>query len=363
MKITEVVCTPFSIPFKTPMLFAGGLLTHTRQVLVEVRTDQGLTGVGEAMARPYVYGESQKGIVAAIETWFAPAMVGLDPFAVEEVWRRFAGVAFNHTAKAALDVALHDIIGQAAGLSVRQLLGGCADKLQVSYVTGVAEPLAVAEEALRFNASHGITSFKLKAGLDLAQDIATLRAVREALPDGHISLDPNERYGAPEALRLLAAARDLGAAWVEEPVAGADRHGRRRVADAGLLPILGDDTCRTPVEAAREVTEGLVSLVSIKVARTGFTLSKQIHGLCAAQAAGLVMGAQGGSGIDAAAAFSFGAAHALTSRLPGELSFGLELDGDIVEEAPAIQDGVQTYPDRAGLGVTLDRRALARMRD
>ncbi len=365
MKITKVVCTPFSIPFKTTMLAAvpGGDLTKTRQVLVEVHTDEGLIGCGEAMSRPYLYGETQRSIVAAIEDWFAPAIIGLDPFAIEEAWSRFGVAVYNHTAKAALDMALYDIMGQATGRSVRQLLGGYTEAVKTSYVTGIAAPQAVAEEALQAYANHGINAFKLKAGLNAQQDIAIVKAVREALPDSLLYIDPNERYGGAEAIRICSAARDLGVAWVEEPVSKDDRHGRRLFAQSGVLPVLGDDSCRTPVEAAREITEGMVQMVSIKVARTGFTLSQQIHGLCMAQGAGMVMGAQGESGVGRAVAWHFAAAHRLTCRHPGELSFGLELDGDIVEDAPTIKGGVQTHSDGPGLGVTVDRKALDLLRD
>ncbi len=115
MKITKVVCTPYAIAMKQAITFAGGTISKLEHVLVEIHTDEGIVGLGEALSRPGIYGESQRGIVAAIEEWFAPAIVGLDPFAIERVWDQLNRVVNNHSAKAAIDIALYDILGKASG--------------------------------------------------------------------------------------------------------------------------------------------------------------------------------------------------------------------------------------------------------
>ncbi|HYG27046.1 MAG TPA: enolase C-terminal domain-like protein [Caulobacteraceae bacterium] len=360
MKITKVVCTPYQIAITGGIAFGGMVMTDLDHVLVEIHTDEGLVGVGDALARPHVYGESQKGMVAAIEQWFAPALAGKDPFDRESIWNAFNKTKHNYSAKAALDVALFDIIGQACGVSCRRLLGGAADSLAVAFTCGIGAPEAVAEQALAVNAKYGIAAFKLKAGQDPKADIRMLQAVRQALPDSTLWLDPNEGYSGTDAVRVLRAGVELDLAWVEEPVSVNDRRGRRMAAEFGGVPVLGDDSCRTPAEVAREVDEGCVGIVGIKIARTGFTLSEQIHGYCVAKGVRMLIGSQGDTGVGTAASWHFGAGHSLTSALPTELCFFLELDGDIVEEPPQIVGGRLTYPERPGLGVAIDRASLRR---
>jgi L-Ala-D/L-Glu epimerase / N-acetyl-D-glutamate racemase len=362
MKISEIRCTPFSIPLKTPIKFARGTLATTDHVLVEIRTDAGLVGIAEAPSRPFFYGESQKSIVAAIEDWFAPALVGTDPVDIEGAWARFGSVEHNNTAKGALDLALHDVVGQAAGLSLVRLLGGTEAPVRVTYVCGFGKPEAMADEAASINAEQGISAFKLKAGLDPKSDAAMFEALRACLPDALLYIDCNQGLRASEAIRLLSIAADFGVAWAEEPCHVDDRIGRKGVAASRRLPILGDESCRTPAEVAREISDGTIDLVSIKVARTGYRNSRRILGLATANRVRPLVGSQGDSGIGVAAGAHFCAAFGETRAVPAELSFHLNLADDLLVEPLGIKDGYLTLPDRPGLGVSVDPDRLKRLR-
>ena len=155
MKITAIRTTPF--PFRGARdRLAHGAMSETRHVLVEIETDEGLTGVAEAPSRPFFYGESQRSMVAAIEEWFAPALIGTDPMATGALWRRLDKVEHNLTAKGAIDIALHDIMGKELGVSCRKLLGGSANEVRVTYVCGYSSPSEMAAEAVQMNQRHGI---------------------------------------------------------------------------------------------------------------------------------------------------------------------------------------------------------------
>ena len=362
MKITEIRATPFSIPLKSTLKFAHGSMTTTDHVLVEVVTDEGLVGVAEAPSRPFFYGELQKSIVAAIEDWFAPGLVGSHPTDIEGAWSRFAGIQHNNTAKGALDLALHDIVAQASNLSLTRLLGGVPAPVRVTYVCGFAKPEIMADEAASINAEHGISAFKLKAGMDRKSDATMLAAMRKCLPDALLYLDCNQALRAAEAVELLSVAADFGVAWAEEPCHVDDRIGRRHVAGAARVPVLGDESCRTPAEVAREVADGTIDLVSIKVARTGYRDSRRILGLAAANRVRALVGSQGDSGIGVAAGAHFCAAFAETRAQPAELSFHLNLADDLLSEPLQISDGMLEMPDRPGLGISIDRGRLSRLR-
>ena len=131
---------------------------------------------------------------------------------------------------------------------------------------------------------------------------------------------------------------------------------------AGAVPILGDESCRTLDEVALEINSGSASLVSIKVARTGFVRSRDIIGLCLANNVRPMIGSQGDSGIGVIAGAHFCAAHHATSKEPAELSFHLNLADDLLAEPPVIEGGRLKVPDRPGLGVEIDKDRLARLR-
>src|SRR5215216_5364063 len=118
MKITDIEAIPFAIPYLKTLRFASGEVSCAEHVLVRVRTDAGLVGTAEAPPRPYTYGETQTSIKAVIDTLLAPQLVGTDPFERERAHAQLNRTVANPTAKAAIDMALWDLIGQATGTSI-----------------------------------------------------------------------------------------------------------------------------------------------------------------------------------------------------------------------------------------------------
>lgn len=362
MKITGIDCTPFSLPLAKPVTYAGGTLAASEHVLVEVRTDEGLTGVAEAPSRPFYYGESQASICAAVRQWFEPALRGRSPLEIERAWSAFDAVEHNNTAKAALDIALHDLAGQALGQPCHRLLGGWTDEVRVTYICGYGDPQAMAEEALAMRERYGITAFKLKVGIDPVQDVRMLRALRAALPDVHLCVDGNSGLSGPDAIRVLEAGYEVGLAWAEEPVHPSDRPGRALLARHARVPVMGDESCRTPQEVARELAEGFVQIVGVKIARTGFRVTRDILGQCAALRAPVVVASQGDSTLGIAAALQFTAAHRAAAARPAELTFHLNMQADILVEPLEVKGGKLRVSGRPGLGVRVDPEKLSRYR-
>jgi L-alanine-DL-glutamate epimerase-like enolase superfamily enzyme len=363
MKITRIEAIPFAIPMRHVVKFATGQLARIEHVLVRIETDQGLVGCAEAPARPMVYGESTQSIVAAIQNWFGPALEGLDPFAIEQVWARLDRVEHNPTAKGAIDIALYDIIGQAAGVPCWRLLGGWGNRVRLSHILGLGSPEEVAEQALTLRAEHGFTAFKLKAGLDPAGDTAMVRAVRRALGDAFLlHVDVNHGYASHVALRTVPEWEASGIAWVEEPCPGHDQRGRALIARATRLPLMADESCITPSAVAAEIRHGACRFMSVKTARTGFTLSRRILALCGEDGMATVIGSQGDSDFGALASAHFCAAHRQTAIWPGELSFFLDMTEGLLAEPLVIHDGHLVLSDRPGLGITIDEARLARLR-
>ncbi len=362
MKITAIDCTPFNLPLGKPVTYAGGTLAVSQHVLIEVRTDEGLVGIAEAPSRPFYYGESQASICAAIREWFEPALRGRSPFEIERAWSIFDGVEHNNTAKAAIDIALHDLMGQVLGQPCHRLLGGWTDEVRVTYICGYGSPQAMADEALAVQERYGITAFKLKVGIDPAQDVNMLHTLRQALPGAHLCVDGNSGLSGADAVRVLAAGYEIGLAWAEEPVHPQDRPGRTLLARHSRVPVMGDESCRTPDEVAREIADGFVQIVGVKVARTGFRRSRDILAQAAALRAPVVIASQGDSTLGIGAALQFTAAHRAAAARPAELTFHLNIQADILADPLEVKAGRLRVPDRPGLGVRIDPEKLSRYR-
>jgi L-Ala-D/L-Glu epimerase len=363
MKITAIETVPYSIPYRHPLAFATGVLRSADHVLIRVHTEDGLVGVGEAVARPMVYGESQDSIVTAVRDWLEPTLLGADAFAVEEALDRTEWVIANNTARAAVDIALHDLRGKATGLPSWRLLGGSAASIRVTRMLSMGEPAEVADEARAAAEEQGIASFKVKVGTDLRTDIARVAAVRAAVgPDATIYVDANHGWSAEQAVRALHAMADYDLDLAEEPNPAEDRIGRRRLADRLGIPIMADESATVLADAARELTTGAARALSIKTTRTGFTESARIVALARALGARTLLGNQADSMVGTAAALAFGAAHPWVAREPGELDVFSLFTDHLVTEPLRVRHGALQVSGRPGIGVEIDEEKLSHYR-
>src|SRR5436309_8362244 len=182
MNITQIEPIPVSVPLKKGMTAktAHGEHAVSPYVLVKVHTDAGLVGLGEATVSALWSGETQAGTVAAIRDSIAPQLVGTDPRDITAARRAMDFVIkLNPFTKAAVEMALWDLAGKAAGVPVYRLLGGkVRDVIPTKMMIGAFETArarALAEEFL----ARGVRCLKVKVGLDLEGDVARVKAVRD----------------------------------------------------------------------------------------------------------------------------------------------------------------------------------------
>lgn len=363
MKITAIEAIPFTIPLRRPTGFSHASISSAEHVLIRVHTDEGVTGHAEAPARPFTYGESQESIVTAIEKWFAPALVGLDPLSREVARDRMSWLVHNHTARGAVDMAVWDVIGQALGQPVHMLLGGYTNTMAVTHIVFASEPQAIVDEAVEMRARFGFDTFKIKTGKDTADDAAALRGLREALGDGpEIFVDANKGWTCDEVIRLLPLMEEVGVTMLEEPTPAFEPLSRRRVATHSRIPILGDESVTRLGEATREVLDNHAQVISIKVARTGFSESERIVGMCEGLGAGLAMGSQMDGMVGTLCSLAFGAAFRSTSQRAGEFDYFMQLTDDVVTEPLVIEEGELSVPGRPGTGIDIDEDKLRHYR-
>lgn len=364
MKITAVEAIPYAIPYAKPLTFASGEVRAAEHVLVRVHTDDGVVGVADAPPRPFTYGETQTGVIAVIETLFAPAVVGLGLMEHEQILSRLNRTVGNPVAKAALDMAIWDALGKSLGYQVNELLGGYSDRMRVSHMLGFDAPAAMVEEAERMRDTYGIRTFKVKVGRrPYTLDTAVVRALRERFGDQiELYVDGNRGWSASESARAMKEMADLGLTFAEELNPADDVLGRRWLVQQLDVPFIADESVPTAADVTREILGGSATAISIKTSRSGFTQSRRIHHLAEGLGLEVVMGNQIDTQLGSMCTVSFGAAFELTSRRAGELSNFLDMSDDLLTEPLEIRDGELTIRPGAGLGVDIDPDKLARYR-
>ena len=368
MKITRVETIPVEVPLKEGLTTktAGGEHVVSPYVVVRVHTDAGLVGLGEATLSPRWSGETSPGCVAAIDGLIGPAITGQDPIAITALRRTIDGtIRHNPFAKAAVEMALWDIAGKAAGQPVYQLLGGkVKDELPMKMVVGafpVDQAVALAQRFLDW----GATCLKVKVGLAPTTDIARVHAVREAAgPDIPIGIDANQGWDLATARRCLADMGDL--LFAEQPVPTTDPRDLARLRGDTHIPIMADESVFTLQDARRLTELGACDVLSVYPGKhAGIAATREIAHV--ARAAGVVcsMGSNLELGIATAAMLHLAAAEPSLddARYPGDYLGPLYHQADLLKEPLQLGPSVARVPDGPGLGVELDEDQLERYRD
>jgi L-alanine-DL-glutamate epimerase-like enolase superfamily enzyme len=363
MKIARVEAIPYAIDYRKPLQFASGEVRAAEHVLVRVHTDDGVIGTADAPPRPFTYGETQTSVRSIIADHFAPAIIGTGILEREVVHARLDRTVGNPVAKAALDMAIWDAIGQTLGVSVSELLGGFTDRVRVSHMVGFAPAEAMVAEAQRMREAHGITTFKVKVGrLPYRQDVEACRALRTAMPDAEIYVDGNRGWTASESARALGEMADLGLSFAEELCPADDVLGRRWLVERSPIPMYADESVPTAADVTRELLAGAATGIAIKTSRTGFTASQRILGLCTGLGVEVYVGNQIDTQIGSLCAAAFGAAHPQTARRAAELSNFVDMSDDLLAEPLVIEDGEMRVRQGPGLGISIDEDKLAHYR-
>jgi L-alanine-DL-glutamate epimerase-like enolase superfamily enzyme len=249
----------------------GGPPARRGHVLVELHTDEGLVGWGEASPLPYFTGETPETVHLILERHFLPRLVGEDPWEGARIHRALAeGLAANAAARCAVDAALHDLRARAAGLPLYRLLGGpVADTLPRTYpmsIEGAAEAAAAAKAWV----GRGYRTLKIKVGGGVGGDVERVTAVRDAVgADVRIRIDANAGYALREARELARALRPVGLEAFEQPIAAGDLEAWRTLRRAVDVPLMADESLHTPEDALALAREHLADFVVVKLIKTG----------------------------------------------------------------------------------------------
>lgn len=365
MQVIDVEAIPVSLPRSKPLVAAGTVtpLASSEFGIVRVMTDDGLVGLGEVSMNGALNGARQ---CPVINDLLGPAMTGRDPLRIRDAARHLNALADGmEPAKAAIEMALWDIAGKAAGRPLHELLGGrVREALPVRWGIGFGDPGAGAEEA-RAKVDEGFRTIKLKVGRPgTGEDAIMVETVRLAVGDEvEIMVDANSAYRTRgEALRELRVLEEFGLQLIEQPLP------RHRLADLAALrdqlstPLLLDESMRPWRDAFRVAAAEAADVLSVYVCEAG-GIQSALDALAVGDAGGLqgLLGSQCEMGIGTAAMAHVGVV-APSIAYQSDATGHLRYSEDLIVEELEYRGGHLYPPPGPGLGVTLDEERLGRYR-
>ena len=266
MKITEVRLGLISVPLRVPFKTALRSVSSVEDVIVEIHTDTGAVGYGEAPPTGVITGDTTGAIIGAIRDHIAKTIIGRDVDDFEDLMIALnACIQKNTSAKAAVDMALWDLYGQLYKIPVYKLMGGAKKSIVTDITISVNDPEEMVRDAL--NAiDRGYDCLKVKVGKEPEKDIARLSAIRGAVPkETCIRIDANQGWTPKEAVRILNGMQE----FVEQPVKAHDFEGLKYVTERSYVPVLADESVFSPQDALTIMQMGAADLVNIKLMKCG----------------------------------------------------------------------------------------------
>jgi D-galactarolactone cycloisomerase len=374
MKITAVRTHLLEHRLEVPFESASMRFDRRAHVLVEVECSDGTVGWGECLgpARP------NAAVVAAYAGW----LIGQNPLETERHWATLYNALRDQgqrgltvTALSGIDMALWDIKGKVLGQPVSVLLGGRWRESVRAYATGSFKRDGVdrvsdnAQEMAQRRA-EGFHACKIKIGFGLAEDLAVIRAVREAIgSDMRLMIDANHGYTVTEAIRLGRAAADYDIDWFEEPVVPEQLSAYAQVRAGQPIPVAGGETWHTRWGHWQAIQAGAVDILQPDIAGCG-GLSEAVKIASLATLHGVrIVPHVWGTGVHIAAALQFMAAMVPDPVRVNPIAPIMEFDRThnpfrqaVLTRPIEAVDGVVAIPDGPGLGIEVNRDALAEFR-
>ena len=276
MKITDITGTSVDIQYKPAWQHDKRFYIKTdiqTNVIVQIQTDEGLVGIGEAAHSPGIYGETAQSTLGAMEM-FKPYLIGEDPRQIAKLnmlMDRLSPIG-NIAAKAGIDIALHDVTAKALNVPVYQLLGGLVhEKLKTHISPAITEDTA--KDIVEFM-TQGYTIFKVKMSGDVTFDLNMIREMLAVVDENILlSLDANQGWSVPDAKRIARIIEEepdyKHNVILEQPVKASDFRGLAEVKNSTVLQVMADDAIRTAEDLWWIIEERAADIVSLKISRVG----------------------------------------------------------------------------------------------
>jgi len=360
MKVTSVDVHVVSVPFTRPETWRFGRMWGLTNAIVEVRTDEGITGIGEAPGSPTI------GLVREALTTTAEWVIGEDPLKVSQFLRRAADGGWHHYpylgngAVAAIEMALWDIAGKALSCPVHQFFGGLdTERVPFYWYLPIEERTTEnAREQAAEGVERGFKTMYIKIGFDLKADLALARAIRDEVgEDIAVRVDPNEAWSVFEAVDALRRFEDVGVEFVEQPINMHDIRGLAELRSKSRVRIGANQSAWLPWQVPEVIAQHAADVIVTDPHQLGGLIPFR-DAAASCQLAGLpiVKHAFADLGITTVAT-----AHVLAtmpSPQLGHQQFLTILTHDLLAEPAPLVDGDIVVPRGPGLGIQLDQDAV-----
>jgi len=350
----------YGIPVKG---FADAYTSFDRSnaVLVKIHTDEGHVGIGEACAwEPEFYGESWETIIAMIDNYATPLLIGEDPRNINHLLMKIdLNIARITCVKEGIDLALHDLVGKILNVPVYTLLGGkFRDRVAVASEIGIDSPDVMAESAQRV-LDMGIRVIKIKGSNEMDLDIERIKAVRAAVgPDVGLRLDPNAAWNTIGTIKIMQAVEECRLELLEQPIPAWDLKGMARIRDSITIPLMADESIWTPQDAVKLHDYNACDILNLKIAKTcGLHLGKKVEAVAEALGMPCICGTELEPGVAAVAKIHMAASMRI-HPIASEFTELTQVDGSILTTPTKAVDGYLEVPDGPGFGVEIDEDAL-----
>ena len=367
LRISDVIAHPLRATLPDAQRTSQGDWPSLDIVVVEVRTDAGIVGWGECLART-----SSPAYAAAVETILKPVLVGRNPFETASLWRamrgRLTGRAGGMLVEsiAGVDIALWDIMGKVAALPVHRLLGGAGRRQILAYASSINwGDDARAEAETRDCLARGFRAIKVKIGQTPRAAIARAELIRKIVgPEIRLSVDANWAFDLDEATQVGEALAALDYWWFEEPIVPEDIDGYRRLRERTKVRLAAGESDIVATQARDLIATRSVGVIQPDVARAGgITETRRIADLADAFHVAYAPHVGWSGAICAAASVQLAAAQ------PNFLVYECMIFANPLRENlltrrvgsfQDLVDGHAAVPEGPGLGIDIDRDALAR---
>jgi L-alanine-DL-glutamate epimerase-like enolase superfamily enzyme len=270
LQITTVEIYKLLIPLKEPFVISLGTQFNADNILIVIRTNEGISGFGECSPYMSINGESID-TCYIVAQYLATALKGKNPLQIEDCIAAMDKVIFgNNSIKSAFDMALYDIAAKHSNMPLYQFLGGAKNKVITTDMTvGIGSPEKMANDALRFKEA-GFPAVKVKLGQTTELDVERIKAIRAAVGNElPLRIDANQGWNVETAIATLQALAPYNIEHCEEPIARWNFMELSKVRKASPIKIMADESCCTQHDASRLATLQACDYFNIKLGKSG----------------------------------------------------------------------------------------------
>lgn len=271
LEINNLKAYAIRIPLIEEFKIALGASLYYEGIIVEVHTDEGIVGYGEGVPSRRITGETTLTILSVIEN-LKKYLLGRDPLEYEYLLSNIEKLIIHNTAaKAAIEIAIFDIVSKKYGVPLKDLLGGPKNinSFETSVTIGIMNKDSAVKKAVSL-VERGVNILKVKIGTDPLGDIERLKSIRRAVGDDiRIRIDANQGYSAKQAIRVLRSVENLEIEYCEQPVYWRDISGMRAVRLNTEIPIMADESVHTVDDAINIIKNDAADMINIKIMKAG----------------------------------------------------------------------------------------------